>query len=88
MGTARGRCALAGLTRPGPLAVAGSARMVSLADDDGEVHIRRVHIVASALLCQRVVHHLGEAHTCSSSEIETRDRGSAVPGTALPMTTR
>ena len=84
VGTARGRCALAGLSRPGPLAVPDNARMETLADDDGEVHIQRVHIVASAILCQPAVHHLGEAHNCSSSEVETRARGSAVPGRAVP----
>ena len=84
VGTARGRCALAGLSRPGPLAVPDNARMETLADDDGEVHIQRVHIVASAILCQPAVHHLGEAHNCSSSEMETRARGSAVPGRAVP----
>ena len=85
VGTARGRCALAGLSRPGPLAVPDNARMETLADDDGEVHIQRVHIVASAILCQPAVHHLGEAHNSSSSEeVETRARGSAVPGRAVP----
>ena len=62
VGTARGRCALAGLSRPGPLAVPDNARMETLADDDGEVHAHLVHVVASAFVCQPMVHHLGSAH--------------------------
>ena len=49
-------------------------------DDDWEVNIQLVHVEASALLCQTVVHHLGEAHNSPSSEVETR----AVATTNLP----
>ena len=69
-GTARGRCALSGLSRLGPLFVPAAGtllRMDTLVDDDGEVHIGTVHVEASAFLVQAVVHHLGKRHNCTTS---------------------
>ena len=72
-GTARGRCAPAGLNRPGHLAGPGAdtrLRMVTLVDDDGEGHIELVHVVASASLVQAVEHHLGKRRNSTSSDFE------------------
>ena len=69
-GTARGRCALSGLSRLGPLFVPAAGtllRMDTLVDDDGEAHIGTVHVEASAFLVQAVVHHLGKRHNCTTS---------------------
>ena len=71
-GPARGKCALAGRSRPGHLAGPGRGtllRMDTLVvdDDDGEGHIGSVHVVASAFLVQAVEHHLGKRHNSTTS---------------------
>ena len=69
-GTARGRCALSGLSRLGPLFVPAAGtllRMDTLVDDDGEAYIGTVHVEASAFLVQAVAHHLGKRHNSTTS---------------------
>ena len=70
-GPARGRCALAGRSRPGHLAGPGGGTSLRLdtlvVDDDGEGHIGSVHVVASAFLVQAVEHHLGKRHNSTTS---------------------
>ena len=68
---ARGRCALAGRSRPGHLAGPGGGTLLRMdtlvVDDDGEGHIGSVHVVASAFLVQAVEHHLGKRHNSTTS---------------------
>ena len=72
-GPARGRCALAGRSRPGHLAGPGGGTSLRLdtlvVDDDGEGHIYigSVHVATSAFLVQAVEHHLGKRHNSTTS---------------------